>query len=164
MSIAFTKKILLMSLKKNGHSSGRWFSMLRSVKLCFFADKHNAVAFNYKLLDGKILATTITSFKYLGVQITDNISSWDLHVNSITLTVSKSETKRVLFNAPKKIKKIAYVTLCRPLLEYACEVWDLFLAKHIVQIEKVRRRAVRFISNLRGHIWEGSTWFGGFAG
>ena len=34
------------------------------------AGKHNAVAFNFKL-DGKILGT---SFKYLSVQITDNIS------------------------------------------------------------------------------------------
>ena len=54
-----------------------------------------------------------------------------------------------MFNAPKKIKKIAYVTLCRPLLKYACEVWDPFLAKHIGQIEMVQRRAVRFISNMR---------------
>ena len=47
------------------------------------------------------------------------------------------------------MKTIAYVTLlCRPLLEYACEVWDLFLVKHIDQIEMVQRRAVRFISSL----------------
>ena len=49
----------------------------------------------------------------------------------------------------KRSKKIANGTLCRPLLEYACEVWDPFLAEHIDQIEMVQRRAVRFISNLR---------------
>ena len=49
------------------------------------------------------------------------------------------------------MKTIAYVTLlCRPLLEYAGEVWDLFLVKHLSQIKMVQRRAVRFISNLRG--------------
>ena len=62
-----------------------------------FAGKHNGVASNYKL-DGEILATS-TSFKYLGVQITDHFS-WDLHANSITSTAS--------------------------LLEYACEVWHPF--------------------------------------
>ena len=69
-----------------------------------FAGKHNAVVFNYKL-DGKILATT--NFKHLGVQITDNFS-WDLHVNSITLTASQKlgMVKRVWFAAPKKIKKL----------------------------------------------------------
>ena len=36
-------------------------------QVVIFADKPNAVAFNYKL-DGKILLAT-TSFKYLGVQI-----------------------------------------------------------------------------------------------
>ena len=58
---------------------------------------------------------------------------------------------RALFDAPKKIKKIANVTLRRPLfLEYVCEVWDPFLAKHIDQIEMVQRKAVKFIRNLRG--------------
>ena len=68
-----------------------------------FAGEHNAVAFNYKL-DCKILATA--SFKYLGVHITGNFS-WDLHVNSLTLTASQrlGMIKRVLFDAPKKIKK-----------------------------------------------------------
>ena len=51
-----------------------------------FAGKHNAIAFNYKL-DGEILAT-ITSFQYLGVQITKNFS-WDMHVDSITSTASQ---------------------------------------------------------------------------
>ena len=114
-----------------------------------FAGKHNAVAFNYKL-NGKILST---SFKYLGVQIMYDFS-WDLHVNSITLIASQrlGMIKRVMFDAPKQIKTIAYVvSLCRPLLEYACEVWDpFFLAEHINQIKMVQRRAVRFISNLRG--------------
>ena len=72
-----------------------------------FAGKHNAVvAFNYyKLeskLDGKILATT--SFKYLGVQITDNFS-WDLHVDSVTSTAASQRLgiiKRILFDAPKR--------------------------------------------------------------
>ena len=77
--------------------------MVFNVEVVNFAGKHNAVAFNYKL-DGKILATT--SFKYLGVQITDNFS-WELHVNSITSTASQrlGMIKRVLFDAPKKIKK-----------------------------------------------------------
>ena len=39
--------------------------------------------------------------------------------------------------------------LCRPLLEYACKVWDPSLAKHIDLIEMLQRRAVRFTSNLR---------------
>ena len=65
--------------------------------------------------DGKILATT-ASFKYLGVQITDNFS-WDLHVNSVTFTATQrlGMIKRVLFNAPKeRLKKVAYVTLQTP--------------------------------------------------
>ena len=78
--------------------------MVFNVDKCHFAGKHIAVTFNYKL-DGKILTTT-TSCKYLGVQITD--FSWDLHVNSITLTASQGlgMIERVLFDAPKKTKKL----------------------------------------------------------
>ena len=75
-----------------------------------------------------------------------------MHVNSITSTASQKPgmIKRVLLEAPKKIRKIAYVTFCRPLLEYGCGAWDPFLAKHIDQIEMGQQRAVRSISKLRG--------------
>ena len=80
----------------------KWAQQWKKRQVVNFAGKHNAVVFNYKL-DGKILATT--NFKHLGVQITDNLS-WDLHVNSITLTASQKlgMVKRVWFAAPKKIK------------------------------------------------------------
>ena len=93
----------------------------------------------------------VDSFKYLGVIITNTLS-WDHHITSICTKALQTlgMIKRALFNAPSKVKKIAYLTLCRPVLEYACEVWDPFLVKHISQIEFIQRRAVRFICNLKG--------------
>ena len=50
-----------------------------------------------------------------------------------------------------KVKKVAYLTLCRPIImEFACEVWDPYLVRHETQLENIQRRAVRFIANLRG--------------
>ena len=40
--------------------------------------------------------------------------------------------------------------MCRPLLEYACEVWDPFLVRQVKLLENVQRRAVRFIAGLKG--------------
>ena len=35
-------------------------------------------------------------------------------------------------------------------MEFACEVLDPYLFRHETQLEKIQRRAVRFIANLRG--------------
>ena len=101
-------------------------------------------------LDGKILATT--SSKYLGVQITD-IVSWDLHVNSITSTARQrlGMIKKVLFDAPKKFKKLLMLhsadSFKNMLVKWGTPFW---LNIYLGQIEMVQRRAVRFIGNLRG--------------
>lgn len=58
--------------------------------------------------------------------------------------------KRTLYRAPEKVKLIAYKSLCRPLLEYACEAWDPHLSKHTDKIERVQNKATRFILNLKG--------------
>ena len=53
--------------------------------------------------------------------------------------------RRALSATPEKVEWLAYRTLDRPKLEYAVEVWDTFLVKHILQ-----SIAVRFVGNLKG--------------
>ena len=55
--------------------------------------------------------------------------------------------KRNLWNCPKKVKEIAYTTIVRPKLEYACAAWDPYLQKDIASLERVQRKAARFCSN-----------------
>ena len=90
-------------------------------------------------------------FKYLGVFVSSNFRC-DIHIDDITSRAYQrlGMIKRVLNKAPLKVKKVAYLTLCRPLMEFACEVWDPYLVKHETQLENIQRRAVRFIANLRG--------------
>ena len=38
-----------------------------------------------------------------------------------------------------------YESLIRPHLEYASSVWDLYLAEDILELEKVQRRAARWV-------------------
>lgn len=54
--------------------------------------------------------------------------------------------EKVLYEAPQKVRMIAYTTLCQPLIEYAAKVWDPHLAKHANELE-----TVRFIARLRGN-------------
>ena len=46
---------------------------------------------------------------------------------------------------PSKIKEQCYRTMVRPLMEYACVVWDPITQKDTHKIEMVQRRAARFV-------------------
>ena len=49
------------------------------------------------------------------------------------------------------IKETAYKALVRPTLEYASPVWDPYTAKDIGSIERVQRRAARWVVNRHRH-------------
>lgn len=93
----------------------------------------------------------VESFRYLGVHVSNDFS-WDMHINSITSAAYRrlGMIKRVLYGAPRNVKKIAYMALCRPVMEFASEVWDPYLVRQQTQLENIQRRAVRFIAGLRG--------------
>jgi ribonuclease P/MRP protein subunit RPP40 len=47
--------------------------------------------------------------------------------------------------------KNLYISLVRPHLEYAVQVWNPYLTKDIKLIEKVQRRAIRIPTNMEAH-------------
>ena len=55
--------------------------------------------------------------------------------------------RRNLGKCSEDTKKSAYTTLIRPQLEYALSVWDPHYKTEIDELEKVQRRAIRFIKN-----------------
>lgn len=84
---------------------------------------------------------------YLGVELTHNLS-WKHHIDKITMKANKSLgfVRRNLSQGSRKVKELAYFTLVRPHLEYACCVWDPYRQSHINQIEQVQRHAARFVT------------------
>ena len=98
-----------------------------------------------------VVLTEATSFKYLGVTVTNKLI-WDIHIESKQAEAYRALglLRRTLHNAPSMIKSLAYKNLCRPKLEYAAEVWDPHLKKHIDSLEMIQSKAVRFIFNIRG--------------
>ena len=83
---------------------------------------------------------------YLGVKLNKKLS-WEPHCTSVA---NKSNGTRMflqrnLSNTPRQIKIQCYVTLVRPILEYASTVWDPHTQTSINRLEMVQRRYARFV-------------------
>jgi len=76
--------------------------------------------------------------------------SWSEHIRQIT---SKASIIRLRFlqhnlhNCPISTKISCYESLIKPVLEYACVVWDPYLQKDILAVEAVQRHCARFVDN-----------------
>jgi hypothetical protein len=95
------------------------------------------------------------SAKDLGVEIDVNLN-FDLHISKI---VSKAQARvgtlfRGFTTRNASILRKAYVTYVRPILDYASNVWNPYLIKHINAVEKVQRRFTKRIPSLRHHTYE----------
>jgi len=89
--------------------------------------------------------------KYLGVYLQQDLKFED-HISQKNGKASRilGAIKHVLPSASEKYRLLAYTSLCRPILEYADCVWDPTSKQLINAIECVQRRAVRYISGLKG--------------
>ena len=85
-------------------------------------------------------------FKYLGI-IIDCKLKWGDQIN---LSISKATKvlnllRRNLKNCSLKAKKRAYLALVQPHLEFSVPVWSPHLKKDISALEKVQKRAARWM-------------------
>jgi hypothetical protein len=90
----------------------------------------------------------VDSAKYLGVTIHKTIN-WNTHIENISKKTNSTRAfiQRNLQYCPQRTKAVCYTTLVRPLLEYACTVWDQFINVNIQKLESVQRRSARFVMN-----------------
>ena len=91
-----------------------------------------------------IILDTVTSAKYLGVTISDNLT-WHNHIQNITKKANQTLgfLRRNIKVNSEKLKSTAYKTLVRPQLEYSSTVWSPHTSNLIDQLESVQRRAAR---------------------
>ena len=85
---------------------------------------------------------------YLGLTLSKD-QKWSTHIDNISKKASSTLgfVQRNLKKCPKECKKTAYVALVRSTLEYGAAIWDPHLEKDITKLEKIQRKAVRFINN-----------------
>lgn len=98
----------------------------------------------YSVSSGKALDKT-ESFKYLGMTIDDGLS-FEVHIENITkkATGVLYMLMRSLKRANPHTKRVAYFTICRPILEFSSIVWSPYQKKSIGKIEAINRRAFRW--------------------
>ena len=72
---------------------------------------------------------------------------WSPHINDISTKANKclGFIKRNISNCPQEFREMAYLPLVRSQLEYACVAWDPHKIKDISNLEKVQRKAARFV-------------------
>ena len=90
--------------------------------------------------------TCVNEHKYLGILLTSSMS-FSLHINNI---ISKASCvlnliRRNLSKCSKEIKNITCLSLVRPILEYSSAVWDPHTATDVLSLEKIQRRAARWV-------------------
>jgi hypothetical protein len=107
--------------------------------------KNTKIIFPYTL-HSHVLAE-VTSAKYLGVTISDDMT-WSNHIDK---TASKANSKlgflkRNIKTKDAEIKEKAYNMIVRPTMEYCSTVWDPHTKTQAETVEKVQRRAARWVT------------------
>jgi len=130
----------------------RWankWKMTFNVQKCEFiriTQKKRPIVYQYTLYNNVLQEVTHTT--YLGLTINSTLS-WSEHIRRITSKANsiKGFLQRNLHNCPISTKINCYKSLIKPVLEYACAIWDPFLQKDILAVEAVQRRCARFVYN-----------------
>ena len=100
--------------------------------------------------DYSIHSTTLTvtdAAKYLGVTIDPGLK-WTKHHSNVIKKANSTLAflRRNISSCPKPVKDTCYKTFVRPILEYGCCVWDPHQQNQIIELEKVQKRAARFVT------------------
>ena len=113
-------------------------------------EQRKVLTYSY-FLHGQTLETTSAS-KYLGITISSDLS-WSTHVEDVAARWNRTvgSLRRNFRECTPKVKSATYTAMVRPTLEYASAVFDPHKQKDIRLLEKVKRRAARYVTNNYTH-------------
>jgi len=143
--------ILQNDLKTLENWSHTWQMSFNTSKCCVLSIGEKDSTHSYFLNNNRL--KNVNSHPYLGVEISHNLK-WDDHIEKVTTKANKVRGMlgRVLKFADTKTRLVAYKTLVRSNLEYACQVWDPYKKVNSKKLEKVQNKALRFIYRIRSRV------------
>ena len=85
------------------------------------------------------------SHSYLGITLSSDLR-FNEHCDNTTKKAGKmlNFISRNFYHCTRDVKSKLYLSLVRPLMEYAVAAWDPYTQRNINALEKVQRRAARF--------------------
>lgn len=140
-------KILQTDLDAVTSWCDKW-KMSLNIKKCYhvkFTNKINKLVTSYRINETAL--QMCDKVRYLGVTFSSTMN-WSAHVDTVAAKASRMLYffQRNFKHAPTGLKETLYTTNIRPVLEYACQSWDPFTNKNIDKLERVQKRAARFVT------------------
>jgi hypothetical protein len=127
--------------------SENWLLRFNVDKCCVMTFTRKLTPNKYPYHIGNAALEKVQSFKDLGVMVEDTLS-WDRHIRGQTSKANRMLyflIKTIGFGAPKEAKRILYLSLVRPHLEFASPAWAPLTDLNMGIIESIQRRATIFI-------------------
>ena len=90
----------------------------------------------------------VSSYKYLGVHVTSDLK-WNCHIKNICCKSRQLMYRKFYKDVDATFLCRLYVSMFRPILEYACIVWDPHIQMNIEQLESCQKLAL----NMCSHCW-----------
>ena len=126
-----------------GQGNGAWDSNQSNAILCRLQGNGSKRSYN---LEGTVL-DNVENIKYLRLTITNDLK-WNTHVSNICTKANRTLgfLRRNLSACSQDVKESAYKGLVRPVLEYGSSVWNPSIILLHEELEKVQKRAARFVT------------------
>ena len=123
------------------------WGMKFNAKKCYILSISNKGRNKFYELNSYILKH-VDNNPYLGLIISKDLK-WNAHIDQISKKASSTLgfIQRNLRKCKPQCKKTAYISLVRSTLEYGATIWDPHQENNIYKLEKIQRKAARFITN-----------------
>ena len=140
-----TRFQLVRCLRCWARSCGTRFQLVRCNIMQITRTRIKKINASYSL-EGTVL-NNVEKIKYLVVTITNDLK-WNTHVSNICTKTNRNLgfLRRNLAACLQDVNEPAYKGLVHPILEYGSSVWDPQSILLKDELEKVQRRAARFVT------------------
>lgn len=122
---------------------GMGINLHKTVQMCF--PRQRSTYIHTYNINGTNL-TSVCEYKYLGVYLTIQLC-WYRHIDYVIARACRvlGMLRRNAKCFPLETRNLLYKTNIRPILEYACTIWDPWTVTDITKLERVQSLVARFV-------------------